>query len=48
MAFALPPELVALIDKPWLLAIVLAAGAAIGIAVERVTEGQKRAERRAY
>lgn len=48
MAFALPPELVALIDKPWLLAIVLAAGAAMGIAVERVTEGQKRAERRAY
>ena len=44
----MPPELVALIDKPWLLAIVLAIGAACGIAVERLVEGQKRAERRAY
>ena len=44
----MPTELLALIDKPWLLAIVLAAGAAIGIAVERLVEGQKRAERRAY
>jgi hypothetical protein len=44
----MPTELVVLLDKPWLLAIVLAAGAAIGIAVERLVEGQKRAERRAY
>jgi hypothetical protein len=44
----MPPELVALIDKPILLAAVLAVGAVIGIAVERLVEGQKRAERRAY
>ncbi len=44
----MPPEILALIDKPWLLAIVLAVGAACGIAVERFAEGQKRAERRAY
>ena len=44
----MPPELVALIDKPWLLAAVLAVGALCGIAVERFVEGQKRAERRAY
>jgi hypothetical protein len=44
----MPPEIIALIDKPWLLAIVLAVGAALGIAVERFVEGQKRAERRAY
>ena len=42
----MPIELLALLDKPWLLTIVLAAGAAIGIAVERMVEGQKRAERR--
>lgn len=44
----MPTELVALLDKPWLLAILLAVGAVIGIAVERLVEGQKRAERRAY
>jgi len=44
----MPPELIALIDKPLLLLILLAAGAAIGIAIERLVEGQKRAERRAY
>ncbi len=44
----MPPEIIALIDKPWWLAIVLALGAALGIAVERFAEGQKRAERRAY
>lgn len=44
----MPAELVALIDKPWLLALVLAVGAACGIFVERLAEGQKRAERRAY
>ena len=44
----MPPELTALLDKPWLLALVLALGAILGIAVERIAEGQKRAERRAY
>lgn len=44
----MPIEIVALIDKPWLLAAVLAVGAFFGIAVERLAEGQKRAERRAY
>jgi len=44
----MPPEILALIDKPWLLAIVLAIGAACGIAVERFAERQKRAERRGY
>ena len=44
----MPQEILALIDKPWLLIAVLAVGAALGIAVERLTEGQKRAERRAY
>ena len=44
----MPAELVALIDKPWLLAMVLAVGAACGIFVERFVEGQKRAQRKAY
>lgn len=44
----MPPEIVALIDKPWLLAAILALGAFCGIAVERFAEAQKRAERRAY
>lgn len=44
----MPPEIVALIDKPWLLAIVLAVGAACGMAAERVAENLKRADRRAY
>lgn len=44
----MPPEILALIDKPWLLVAVLAAGAVLGIVVERLVEGQKRAERRAY
>ncbi|WP_394729653.1 hypothetical protein [Altererythrobacter sp. GH1-8] len=44
----MPPEISALLDKPWLLAILLALGAGLGIAVERFVEGQKRAERRAY
>lgn len=44
----MPVELVALIDKPYLLALLLALGAVIGIAVERFVEGQKRAERRAF
>lgn len=44
----MPPEIAALIDKPLLLAIVLAVGAVCGMAVERIAEGMKRAERRAY
>lgn len=44
----MPPEIVALLDKPWLLAIVLAIGAALGMFIERFVETQKRAERRAY
>lgn len=44
----MPPEIVAIIDKPWLLAILLGIGAACGIGVERIAEGMKRAERRAY
>jgi hypothetical protein len=44
----MPPEIVAIIDKPWLLALLLAIGAACGIAVERIVENMKRAERRAY
>ena len=44
----MPPEIIALIDKPWLLAMILAIGAACGMAVERFVERQKRAERRAY
>lgn len=44
----MPPEILALLDQPVLLLILLAIGAAIGIGVERLVEGQKRAERRAY
>lgn len=44
----MPQELVALIDKPWLLAIVLAVGAICGIAVERFAESLNREQRRAY
>lgn len=44
----MPPEIIALIDKPLLLAAVLAVGAFCGIVVERLVEGQKRSERRAY
>lgn len=42
----MPSEILALIDKPMLLAIVLAVGAAIGVGAERIVEGWKRAERR--
>jgi hypothetical protein len=44
----MPLEITALIDKPWLLAIVLAIGAVCGMAAERVAENMKRAEQRAY
>ena len=41
-------DLFALSDKPLLFIAVLAAGAVLGIGAERLVEGQKRAERRAY
>lgn len=44
----MPPEIVALIDRPALLFAVLAIGAGLGIAVERLVEAGKRSERRAY
>ena len=44
----MPPEIVALIDKPWLLAIVLVLGAACGMAVERFVANHERAKWRAY
>ena len=44
----MPPEIVALIDKPWLLAILLALGAACGMGVERFVAGQERSKWRAY
>lgn len=44
----MPPEIIALIDKPVLLALVLAVGAVCGIAAERIGESMKRAKRRAY
>jgi hypothetical protein len=44
----MPPEIVALIDKPWLLLIVLAVGAVCGMVAERVGEQINRAERRRY
>ena len=43
----MPPEIVALIDKPWLLAILIMVGAVCGIGVERFAEKLRRAERRA-
>ncbi len=44
----MPPEIAALIDKPLLLAIILAVGAVCGMAVERIGERMSRAKRRAY
>ena len=44
----MPAEIIALIDKPWLLLAVLAAGAACGMLVERIAERANRAKRRAY
>ncbi|MBL9065385.1 MAG: DUF2726 domain-containing protein [Sphingopyxis sp.] len=42
----MPPEIQALIDKPLLLALVLAIGAVCGVAVERIGENLNKAERR--
>ncbi len=44
----MPPEIVALIDKPWLLAILLALGAACGMGAERFVNNQERSKWRAY
>ena len=44
----MPPEIIALIDKPWLLLTVLAVGAVCGMLVERLVERGNRAKRRAY
>jgi Protein of unknown function (DUF2726) len=44
----MPPEILALLDKPVLLVALLMVGAVLGIAAERLVEGQRRAERRAY
>lgn len=44
----MPAEIVALIDKPWLLALVLGLGAALGMAVERFAENLNRRQRRFY
>jgi len=43
----MPPEIVALVEKPWLLAIILAIGGVCGMAAERFGESLNRAERRA-
>jgi hypothetical protein len=44
----MPLEIVALIEKPWLLAALLAVGAFFGMMVVRFFESQDRAKRRAY
>jgi len=44
----MPTEILALIDKPWLLLLVLAVGAGMGIAVERFVNRIERDKRRAY
>ena len=44
----MPPEIVALIDKPWLLAALLALGAVCGMTVERLVANQERLKWRAY
>lgn len=44
----MPHEILALMDKPLQLFLVLAVGAFLGVAVERLVERQRRAERRAY
>ena len=44
----MPPEIVALIDKPWLLAALLALGAICGMGAERFVANRERAKGRAY
>ena len=44
----MPPEIVALIAKPWLLILVLAAGAIPAMCIERLFERKNRERRRAW
>lgn len=44
----MPPEIVALIGKPWMLAALLAVGAAFGMMAERMAEEISRTRRREY
>jgi hypothetical protein len=44
----MPPEIIALIDKPWLLILVLAAGAIPAMFIERLFERNERERRRAW
>ena len=44
----MPPEIVALIDNPLLLAAILAVGAMCGVAAERLFEHFDKERRRAY
>lgn len=44
----MPPEIIALIDKPWLLLAVLAVGAALGMLTERLAENANKARRKAW
>jgi Protein of unknown function (DUF2726) len=44
----MPPEIIALIDKPWLLILVLAAGAIPAMFAERLFEQRDRDRRRAW
>jgi len=44
----MPPEIVALIEKPWLLALVLSVGAISGIMVERISANLDKARRKAF
>ena len=48
MRVIMPTEFLALMDRPLVLMAVLTVGALLGIGVERLVAGQKRAERRAY
>lgn len=44
----MPPEILALIDKPWLLLAVLAVGAGLGMMTERLAENANKARRKAW
>lgn len=44
----MPAEFIALLDKPWLLATLLAVGAFCGMLAERIGENINKAERKAY
>lgn len=44
----MPPEIIALLGKPWMLAALLAVGAACGMFAERIAEQISRARKREY